>query len=90
MLCEHDQYGELNELAIACYSRKCLLFSCYLIFNNGSKVANAAHNTALFVHFKGQSSIIRSLGAHSHLLENVLDSICSLMVLMVPIEAIPY
>ena len=51
-------YGEFNELAIAYYSCKCLLFS------NVSEVAvaNAAHNTALFVHFKGQSSIIRSLG----------------------------
>ena len=66
------------------------VFVIQLLFNNGSKVANAAHNTVLFVHFKGQSSIIRSLGPHSHLLENVLYSICSLMVLMVPIEAIPY
>ena len=60
MLGEHDQYGELNELAIACYSRKCLL--AQLLFNNGSEVANTAPNTALFVHFKGQFGIIRSLG----------------------------
>ena len=30
---KHDQCGELNELAIACYSRKCLLFNCYLIMS---------------------------------------------------------
>ena len=38
------------------------VFVVQLLFNNGSEVANTAHNTALCVHFKGQSSIIRSLG----------------------------
>ena len=43
-------------------SHAILVSVCYQLFNNGSEVANTAHNTALFVHFKGQSSIIRSLG----------------------------
>ena len=51
------------------------------LFNNGSEVANAAHNTALVVHFKGQSS---KFGAHSHLPGNGLYSICLLVVLMLP------
>ena len=40
-----------------CISHKHLLFSCYLIIPGQSEVANAAHNTALFVHFKGQSEV---------------------------------
>ena len=38
------------------------MFVIQLLFNNESEVANAAHDTGLVVHFKGQSSIIRSLG----------------------------
>ena len=60
MLSEHDQCSNINELAII--RATLVVFVVQLLFNNGSEVANATHNTALFVHFKGQSSIIRSLG----------------------------
>ena len=80
-----NQCAELGELAIMCHSHKCSL-SVQLLFNNGCEVANVAHNMALFVHFKGQSSMLQNnkFGAHSHLPGNGLYSICSLMVLMVP------